>query len=78
MNSIRKFQVWGFPQYEGYRSKGIHRVYIGVIRGYIAFTRIRVRGFPKIWGTFFRGSHNKGHNILGSLLGSPNFWDATN
>ena len=33
----------------------VQRGFIGFILGlYGAFTRIRVRGFPKIWGTFFR------------------------
>ena len=33
----------------------------GIIQGIVGF-----KGFPKI-----RGPHNKDHNILGSILGSP-------
>ena len=32
-----------------------------------------VRGFAKIWGTFWGGLHNKDNSILGSILGSP-YW----
>ena len=30
-----------------------------------------ILGFPKIRVTFLAGPHNKDHNILGSILGSP-------